>query len=370
MKVHEDCYGAFDKDKSNWMCKLCMERGSEAKATACLLCPNLGGIMKPALVGVARKWVHLSCAYWIPEISFGSQQTKEPVEGLEGMSAKRLQLVCSLCGVKGGACIPCGKVSCATDFHAECGRRAGLYAESFVSKSQEVVYRMYCKKHRPLRILRELDINRKKALEEIVAFSKALTNSLPLPKKFLKKKRRAFSKTERLHLLKSVRRVCEEMGGFSLLLERPEQGGNYRLLPTFFQAKYSDTLRTAFPWQAVRFAKFSAAECRREFLRTVTDEFSFQSKVMHRQKERIGKPRSLFKIDTTCYCICKKQYHEDRSTMIGNLQHNSQIECAGKKLCPYNGWLHLKCVGIAEDEEELSRLVYFCEFCRVQAKLP
>eukprot|EP00826_Nyctotherus_ovalis_P052597 TRINITY_DN669_c0_g1_i2.p1 TRINITY_DN669_c0_g1~~TRINITY_DN669_c0_g1_i2.p1 ORF type:complete len:307 (+),score=74.52 TRINITY_DN669_c0_g1_i2:1451-2371(+) len=300
------------------MCKLCTEIGSEAKTTTCLLCPNLGGIMKPAFVGLEKKWVHLSCAYWVPEITFGSLQMKEPVEGLEGMNAKRLQLVCSLCGAKGGACIPCGKLSCGTDFHAECGRRANLYAESFVNKSQEVVYRMYCKKHRPLRILRELDINRKKALEEIIAFSKALTNTLPLPKKLLKKKHRIFSKVERVHLLNNVRRVCEEMEGFSLLVEKPEEGGNYRLLPTFFEAKYSDTLRKTFPWEAAKFGKLSAVQCRREFLRTITDEFSFQSKVMHRQKERIGKPRSLLKIDTTCYCMCKKQYHEDRSTMIGN----------------------------------------------------
>lgn len=40
------------------------------------------------------------------------------------------------------------------------------------------------------------------------------------------------------------------------------------------------------------------------------------------------------------------------------------VECAGGKRCPYGGWVHLKCAGIEESEEELKDIVYYCELCK------
>jgi hypothetical protein len=275
--------------------------------------------MKPVLVGEVKKWLHLSCAYWVPEVSFKNPRTKELT--LEGINTMRLQHTCSLCGLKGGACIPCGKSSCDIFFHVECGRRTNLYTESFVNKSKEGIYKMYCRKHRPVKTLRELDVNKRKAREDVVMFCKALDAiSKPIPIKVLKKKQRVFSKLDRAHLFDNVRKTCMKMEGLSLLLEKPEvEGNNYKLLPTFFKTKYSDILRKTFPWSTIAFSKFSALDCRREFFHTITNDSSFQSKIMRRHKENTGRTRSSLRLDKTLYCICKKPYHEDRSTMIGSL---------------------------------------------------
>ena len=44
-----------------------------------------------------------------------------------------------------------------------------------------------------------------------------------------------------------------------------------------------------------------------------------------------------------------------------------KIECAGGKQCPYNGWLHLTCVGLKEiNVEELDKMVFYCDSCKAR----
>lgn len=264
------------------------------------------------------RWVHLTCAYWIPEISFGDFTRKEPIEGLERINVKKLRQVCSLCGIKGGVCIACNKSSCSEYFHVECGRLAGLHAEGLVTKGQEVIYKMYCERHRPLRALRTIEVNRKRAVEEVTKFAGIIDNlcSQKLPRR---KRDRMFSKADCNHLLKNVKSVCEQISQFSLLIEKPEdEEVNYKLTPTFFETHYTETLRDKFPWEAVRFGKFTAAECRRAYIQMIPDETAFETKVMHRHKKSLKRSYNTT-LDTTYYCRCHKQYHEDPSAMIGIL---------------------------------------------------
>eukprot|EP00826_Nyctotherus_ovalis_P035577 TRINITY_DN3065_c0_g5_i1.p1 TRINITY_DN3065_c0_g5~~TRINITY_DN3065_c0_g5_i1.p1 ORF type:complete len:277 (-),score=53.63 TRINITY_DN3065_c0_g5_i1:147-977(-) len=274
--------------------------------------------MKAASQQLRKRWVHLSCAYWVPEISFGNIQTKQPIEGFERVNIKKLRQTCSLCRNKGGVCISCHKSSCSSVFHAECGRKAGLHAENMVTKGHEVIYKMHCERHRPLRALRTLEMGRKRAAEEVIAFARAVKSNETLlySKKFPRRKKdRVFNKGNWNYLMERIRQVCERLNQFTLIMEKPEkEGDNYKLVPTFFETKYTETLRRGFPWNAVKFGKFSAAECRREYLRAVPDNSAFESKVMHR---RTPKPPTQLLIDTTHYCKCCKFYLEDQSTMIG-----------------------------------------------------
>ena len=48
--------------EGSWLCRTCA-LGVQPK---CLLCPKKGGAMKPTRSGT--KWVHVSCALWIPEV--------------------------------------------------------------------------------------------------------------------------------------------------------------------------------------------------------------------------------------------------------------------------------------------------------------
>ena len=56
------CYGILKVPEGSWLCRTCA-LGVQPK---CLLCPKKGGAMKPTRSGT--KWVHVSCALWIPEV--------------------------------------------------------------------------------------------------------------------------------------------------------------------------------------------------------------------------------------------------------------------------------------------------------------
>lgn len=56
------CYGILKVPIGSWLCRTCA-LGVQPK---CLLCPKRGGALKPTRSGT--KWVHVSCALWIPEV--------------------------------------------------------------------------------------------------------------------------------------------------------------------------------------------------------------------------------------------------------------------------------------------------------------
>ncbi|XP_038648457.1 protein Jade-1 isoform X4 [Scyliorhinus canicula] len=97
--VHQACYGILKVPEGSWLCRTCA-LGVQPK---CLLCPKKAGAMKPTRSGT--KWVHVSCALWIPEVSIGCPEKMEPITKVSHVPASRWALVCSLCSEKTGACI-------------------------------------------------------------------------------------------------------------------------------------------------------------------------------------------------------------------------------------------------------------------------
>lgn len=61
------CYGILKVPEGSWLCRTCA-LGVQPR---CLLCPKKGGAMKPTRSGT--KWVHVSCALWIPEVGAAPQ---------------------------------------------------------------------------------------------------------------------------------------------------------------------------------------------------------------------------------------------------------------------------------------------------------
>uniref|UniRef100_A0A8C5M7F2 Protein Jade-1 n=1 Tax=Leptobrachium leishanense TaxID=445787 RepID=A0A8C5M7F2_9ANUR len=100
--VHQACYGILKVPEGSWLCRTCA-LGVEPK---CLLCPKKGGAMKPTRSGT--KWVHVSCALWIPE-----------------------------CSVK----------NCRTAFHVTCAFDRGLEMKTILTEEDEVKFKSYCPKH-------------------------------------------------------------------------------------------------------------------------------------------------------------------------------------------------------------------------------
>ncbi|XP_041827899.1 protein Jade-1 isoform X5 [Melanotaenia boesemani] len=97
--VHQACYGIQKVPKGSWLCRICA-LGIFPK---CQLCPKKGGAMKPTRSGT--KWVHVSCALWIPEVSIGNPEKMEPITNVSHIPSNRWALICCLCKEKTGACI-------------------------------------------------------------------------------------------------------------------------------------------------------------------------------------------------------------------------------------------------------------------------
>ncbi|XP_021096710.1 E3 ubiquitin-protein ligase Jade-2 isoform X2 [Heterocephalus glaber] len=179
--VHQACYGILKVPTGSWLCRTCA-LGVQPK---CLLCPKRGGALKPTRSGT--KWVHVSCALWIPEVSIGCPEKMEPVTKISSIPASRWALSCSLCKECTGTCIQeqrckhsaappiyeifrwalspaslvpaqwlgalllklcqCSMPSCVTAFHVTCAFDHGLEMRTILADNDEVKFKSFCQEH-------------------------------------------------------------------------------------------------------------------------------------------------------------------------------------------------------------------------------
>ncbi|XP_061599508.1 protein Jade-1 isoform X2 [Cololabis saira] len=139
--VHQACYGIQKVPKGSWLCRIC----ALGILPKCQLCPKKGGAMKPTRSGT--KWVHVSCALWIPEVSIGNPEKMEPITNVSHIPSNRWALICCLCKEKTGACIQCSAKNCRIAFHVTCGLHASLEMNTILTDDDEVKFKSYCPKH-------------------------------------------------------------------------------------------------------------------------------------------------------------------------------------------------------------------------------
>lgn len=96
-------------------------------------------------------WIHLSCAFWIPEVFFHDIDHNSDIRGIQNLESDRLGLTCSICSSSVGACIQCRSEGCSQIFHPECARRTKLHME-FNEDDLKSPYNIYCEKHTPLHL--------------------------------------------------------------------------------------------------------------------------------------------------------------------------------------------------------------------------
>ena len=101
--------------------------------------------MKPTRSGT--KWVHVSCALWIPEVSIGSPEKMEPITKVSHIPSSQWAVVCSLCNEKFGASIQCSVKNCRMAFHVTCAFDWGLEMKTILAENDEVKFKSYCPKH-------------------------------------------------------------------------------------------------------------------------------------------------------------------------------------------------------------------------------
>ncbi|XP_074069648.1 E3 ubiquitin-protein ligase Jade-2 isoform X3 [Macrotis lagotis] len=139
--VHQACYGILKVPTGSWLCRTCA-LGVQPR---CLLCPKRGGALKPTRSGT--KWVHVSCALWIPEVSIGCPEKMEPITKISHIPASRWALSCSLCRECTGTCIQCSMPSCITAFHVTCAFDHSLEMRTILADNDEVKFKSFCLEH-------------------------------------------------------------------------------------------------------------------------------------------------------------------------------------------------------------------------------
>ncbi|XP_057805816.1 histone-lysine N-methyltransferase ATX3-like isoform X2 [Salvia miltiorrhiza] len=143
--VHQECYGVGNtQDFASWVCRACETPEVERE---CCLCPVKGGALKPT--DVQTLWVHVTCAWFRPEVAFVNAEKMEPAVGIFRIPPSAFTKVCVICKQIHGSCTQCCK--CATYFHAACASRAGYCMELHCSEkngAQITKWISYCAVHR------------------------------------------------------------------------------------------------------------------------------------------------------------------------------------------------------------------------------
>ncbi|XP_022736343.1 histone-lysine N-methyltransferase ATX4-like isoform X2 [Durio zibethinus] len=143
--VHQECYGARNvQDFTSWVCKACE---TPEVTRECCLCPVKGGALKPT--DVETLWVHVTCAWFQPEVSFASDEKMEPALGILSIPSNSFVKICVICKQIHGSCTQCCK--CSTYYHAMCASRAGYRMELHcLEKNGRQITKMvsYCAYHR------------------------------------------------------------------------------------------------------------------------------------------------------------------------------------------------------------------------------
>ncbi|KAK9279386.1 hypothetical protein L1049_013065 [Liquidambar formosana] len=143
--VHQECYGARNvQDITSWVCRACETPHVKRE---CCLCPVKGGALKPT--DVETLWVHVTCAWFRPEVSFLNDEEMEPAIGILRIPSTSFLKACVICKQVHGSSIQCCK--CATYFHAMCASRAGYHMElhCLEKNGRQVTKKLsYCAVHR------------------------------------------------------------------------------------------------------------------------------------------------------------------------------------------------------------------------------
>ncbi|OAY69147.1 Histone-lysine N-methyltransferase ATX4 [Ananas comosus] len=112
-----------------------------------LLASLHGGALKPT--DIDSLWVHVTCAWFQPQVSFASDEIMEPAIGILNIAPLSFMKICVICRQIHGSCTQCYR--CSTYYHAICASRAGYRMELHcLERNGRQTTKMisYCANHR------------------------------------------------------------------------------------------------------------------------------------------------------------------------------------------------------------------------------
>jgi len=344
-------------------------------------------------------WVHPNCVYWIPEL--GAVPGETCSVDFSKINKIRYKLLCSICKTRGKVCLQCSKGKCQVAFHVECARNANLSMETYIVQGKEIRI-AYCEKHRPQEIRKLIEQTRKTTQEEVANFCRVAIRCLKNEEQIRKfgkyppkKKKRVFTKTEKKTLMKRVREIHRKYSQiYAINIEKTQSENtgqiSYSIIPPLNKneelIKYEEIIDRRFPWDAVKFGKFTEEECLNKFIQIVPDAEIFTDRLLlnkysrKKLKRRIVKKKDIIKIpldpidhdkeilkkidllwerpcdDYMKYCFCQKMECETVGAQM--------IECSGGDLCPGNNWYHYDCLKLTKSLAEIQQLKFFCKPCK------
>lgn len=111
---------------------------------------------------------------------------------------------CIICLKTEGACMQCLSPRCFISFHIECARRENYFME-VEKREKDKVFKIFCEKHRPLKIVKEMEEKDKQTIEEIQKFCKVIEKSVEIDRRTSAKQRKQEKAEREKQMLKEVK---------------------------------------------------------------------------------------------------------------------------------------------------------------------
>ena len=450
LTVHQSCYGIKTDKVEHWKCDCCKAKEQNAE---CILCSVRGGAMKKADIPkdssyiknimnirlgkdlplynshviipqgnfeeIDKTWVHLSCALWNPDISFTNFEEKTGIKCIEMIDYSRYYEHCDVCNKEGfGPTIKCNHQNCEFRAHPECARMNKYHLE-VVNDKGTLNYNIYCFKHKPLTVVKNILRRYTQKEEDIKEFANLLrkiykgyekeyhksiieikpmikssdekeinlllssnittrqnantnsscsnTSSQSLTKpsissiKYEEKTNLSQSQSLFISRFKVLARFVSLNSNIMLSKHKDKNNQMYYTLynsdPSEITISYEDTLKPNFPWEKLHFKSLTIYQLKQYYSKLIPNDYTFNSLILNKEiVSDFSKELNFDNSQTYCYC---KQKHKDSDVMIC---------CEKGKNCvgSHNGWYHLKCIEEYKDihKEDVNKIKFTCAACK------
>ena len=334
-------------------------------------------------------WVHMSCALWIPEVEILNYESKDKIK-IDNINKKRYNEMCEICLKNNyGPTVKCEK--CNIRFHVECARINNFQLDITENNMLENKFHIYCQKHAPHKLVKKLELNKQRAKDDIIQFSKIIEkNVLNFNRNHKDSQLSVYNKigksenininiklsnSEKKIFMDSIRNLEKEVCELTVFINKDFEIIDNKNNNINNKLSYIDIGQPfKFPWYLIRDSEaylngMKPKEIFRYFKSICFNEEEY-NKIIHKMNKNqiIQMRKEKNKIKQKLYCYCKNN----------NDKNKIWIECNMKDKCINNGWYHQECLNelnnFSEEFIENCIDVYYCPECRkkynLNCKLP